>query len=705
MPRYQKISPEVKKQLEQQLADKYKKTPRKGMSSKLLRGDDVEKHLTQQFTEYSGKAEKEIDKRTKEAIASLNARIDAVLRYMQSVVQSKVDSIKQPQDGHTPTREEITAALLPLVDETKKEYEERISKVEKFLEQTPDDNGVPKDVESLEAFVKSKIPKDLGGGGGPGYFFELFDTPQKVGGLRGAYRGYEGQFVKVSADGKGLEFGTGGGGSTTFTALTDTPADYTSQGGRAVVVNGDEDGLEFADFPSGTGDVTAASSFANDNRLIRSDGTGKGVQASGITIDDSNNISGNGTIENHETTTQLNARDTANRNRANHTGTQAASTITGLADVATSGDYNDLSNLPDLTAFDNLSVHANEAAFPATGDTDKLYLAEDTGELFRWTGSEYVGVSTDHAPVTLAGTPNYLTIAGQVITRALIDLASHVTNRLPFANITTISTNKLLGRTTAGVGNIEEVGVDGGLEFNGANVRRSALTGAITANAGNNNTSLGSFTKSQLNTAVSDGNVVYEGDNVSDLTNDAGYTTNTGTVTSVAATVPTGLTITGSPITTSGTLAIGLDTDRVIPTQTTLDGKVEATKTADQDYAGFDIKDIGLSTFRINAIGNSSTSFNLNWNDGAYQSVTLTGNAIVGTQTAPTIDASNGVRMQLDIVQDATGGRDFTPPTNWVFPDGEPTWTDGTANQRIIVTIMFNGTNYVCTYTPWFTNP
>lgn len=35
-------------------------------------------------------------------------------------------------------------------------------------------------------------------------------------------------------------------------------------------------------------------------------------------------------IANFETTTQLNARDTANRNRGNHTGTQPASTITGL---------------------------------------------------------------------------------------------------------------------------------------------------------------------------------------------------------------------------------------------------------------------------------------------------------------------------------------------------------------------------------------
>lgn len=43
---------------------------------------------------------------------------------------------------------------------------------------------------------------------------------------------------------------------------------------------------------AGSGDVTAASAFANDNRLLRSDGTGKGAQASGITVDDSDNVSG-----------------------------------------------------------------------------------------------------------------------------------------------------------------------------------------------------------------------------------------------------------------------------------------------------------------------------------------------------------------------------------------------------------------------------
>jgi hypothetical protein len=47
----------------------------------------------------------------------------------------------------------------------------------------------------------------------------------------------------------------------------------------------------------GAGDVTAASTFGTDNVLIRSDGTGKGVQGSLVAVNDLGNISTPGTIE------------------------------------------------------------------------------------------------------------------------------------------------------------------------------------------------------------------------------------------------------------------------------------------------------------------------------------------------------------------------------------------------------------------------
>ena len=43
-------------------------------------------------------------------------------------------------------------------------------------------------------------------------------------------------------------------------------------------------------------DVTAASNFGTDNRIIKSDGTVKGLQSTGITIDDSNNVTGMSTL-------------------------------------------------------------------------------------------------------------------------------------------------------------------------------------------------------------------------------------------------------------------------------------------------------------------------------------------------------------------------------------------------------------------------
>ena len=46
-----------------------------------------------------------------------------------------------------------------------------------------------------------------------------------------------------------------------------------------------------------------------------------------------------------------------------------------------------------------------------------------------------------HDAVTLAGTPDYITLAGQIITRGLIDLASDITGVLPSVNVSTSSLN------------------------------------------------------------------------------------------------------------------------------------------------------------------------------------------------------------------------------------------------------------------------
>jgi len=72
--------------------------------------------------------------------------------------------------------------------------------------------------------------------------------------------------------------------------------------------------------------------------------------------------------------------------------------------------------------------------------------------------------------------------------------------------------------------------------------------------------------QAQWDAAYSWGDHSQEGYATEAWVNAKGYTTNKGTVTSVRMTVPAGLTVTGSPITTSGTLAISLGIGYSIPT-------------------------------------------------------------------------------------------------------------------------------------------
>ena len=93
-----------------------------------------------------------------------------------------------------------------------------------------------------------------------------------------------------------------------------------------------------------------------------------------------------------------------------------------------------------------------------------------------------------------------------------------------------------------------------------------------------NGTSLGTYTP---NSAAKTINVTVP-TKLSELSNDSGYTKNTGTVTSVAISVPTGLSVSGSPITTNGTIAIAIASGYSIPTtakQTAWDGAVSAKHT------------------------------------------------------------------------------------------------------------------------------
>jgi hypothetical protein len=85
-----------------------------------------------------------------------------------------------------------------------------------------------------------------GAGGGVSAFTALSDTPSN-------FSGAASKFVKVNSSANALEFvvGSGGGGSTTFAGLTDTPANFSSAGGKFVKVNSGATALEFVASSSG----------------------------------------------------------------------------------------------------------------------------------------------------------------------------------------------------------------------------------------------------------------------------------------------------------------------------------------------------------------------------------------------------------------------------------------------------------------------
>lgn len=104
---------------------------------------------------------------------------------------------------------------------------------------------------------------------------------------------------------------------------------------------------------------------------------------------------------------------------------------------------------------------------------------------------------------------------------------------------------------------------------------------------------------------------------LSQFTNDSGFTTNKGTVTSVAMSVPTGLSISGSPITASGTLALSYTSGFSIPStakQTNWDTAYEWGNHASAGYVKNSVDEniTGIKNFMngLKVFTNSATTSN-----------------------------------------------------------------------------------------------
>lgn len=208
-----------------------------------------------------------------------------------------------------------------------------------------------------------------------------------------------------------------------------------------------------------------------------------------------------------------------------------------------------------------------------------------------------------------------------------------------------------------------------------------------------------------------------------------------GTVTSVGMTVPTGLTVSGSPVTSSGTFAVTLTAGYSIPTtasQTNWDSaytqRLQWDGGATNLVAATGRTSLGLGTAATmtgptgTIVGtsdtqtltnktltsptvttgtftgytetvvtaNTTTAYTINIANGTVQKLTLTGNC---TYTFPT--ATAGQSFVLYQLQDATGSRTVTWPAAVKWPSGTAPTLTSTASKADIFAFTADGTNWL----------
>ena len=99
------------------------------------------------------------------------------------------------------------------------------------------------------------------------------------------------------------------------------------------------------------------------------------------------------------------------------------------------------SQLPSYV--DDVEEYANFASFPVTGETGKIYIAQDTGDVYRWSGSAYIQINdavTSADQATRLATARNITLTGPITGSASFDGT---------ANASISTTLDLSGKTTS----------------------------------------------------------------------------------------------------------------------------------------------------------------------------------------------------------------------------------------------------------------
>jgi len=233
--------------------------------------------------------------------------------------------------------------------------------------------------------------------------------------------------------------------------------------------------------------------------------------------------------------------------------------------------------------------------------------------------------------------PAFLTVSGSPVTSTGTLALTYSGTAIPLANGGTGGTTAVAARTNIGATTV------------GGNLFTLTNPSAVTFPRFNADNTISALDAATFRTAIG-----------------AGTSSTTGTVTSVSATVPTGLSIAGSPVTTTGTLAITYAAGYAIPTtasQTTWD-------TAYTDRLKWD----GGATGLVAATGRTSLGLGTIATQSAA-SVAITGGSISGITDLAIADGGTGASTA------STAFNALAPTTT----KGDLIVRDGTTNTRVPV--------------------
>jgi hypothetical protein len=165
-----------------------------------------------------------------------------------------------------------------------------------------------------------------------------------------------------------------------------------------------------------------------------------------------------------------------------------------LAGIEAGAEVNNISdaNATDLTDGGETTLHTHDGRYYTETETDTLLsgkqplatvLTNTTASFTTAQETKLAGIATNANNYVH---PNH---SGDVVSvgDGTTTIQAGVVN---FAKMQDISSSNLLGRHSGGSGNIQTIGIDGGLELQGGNLRRQALTGDVTAAAGDNSTTI-----------------------------------------------------------------------------------------------------------------------------------------------------------------------------------------------------------------------